>query len=203
MFRPAPDVPELMRARQFALHSQVSQIKTPAAAVFGDSLVEGALLSGLFNAGVGAAKAIDVANLIRSLRARRDIDAHFSSVIVSVGVNNAIANHPPSQFEDEISEIVKAADGIKTVLTTIPVPANSNLADPDLVSGYNKMLLDAGARHRWMVADLSGMFAARLPTYAGGFRPDGVHLSPAGYAAWCPVIGEIAQTHAPTSALID
>lgn len=116
-------------------------------------------------------------------------------VVLSVGVNDAVAGVPPSQFKENLSAIVDAlatsARSPAIVFGGIP-PLESF---PALPWPLSRLLGDRARGLQQAAVDLVGYRGLRVVNFprsidARGFAPDGFHPGEAGCAAWADWVAD-------------
>ena len=195
--REVPD--EHRQARQLVLYYTLSRISDPVI-VIGDSIVEASTLPrsicghSIVNAGLnGASTASDLGNwLARALDGKR-----AASIVVSLGVNDALASAPQSKENFEacygalLALLSKLAPRI-AVLEIPPVEEQGRMTFKmqdevmQTIKTYNAILPDLARRH--------GATFVALPAMPKPHTIDGVHLNSNGYLAWDKAVMQAAGT---------
>jgi lysophospholipase L1-like esterase len=194
----AREVPDQHRqARQLVLYYTLSRISDPVI-VIGDSIVEASTLPrttcghGIVNAGLnGASTASDLGGwLDAALDGKR-----AASIVVSLGVNDALASAPTSSenFAERYGALLAQLSKLTPRLAVLEIPPveaqgrmTVKMQDEVMrtVKTYNSILRDLAVRN-------GATFAALLAMP----RPhtiDGVHLNSDGYLAWDKAVMEAA-----------
>lgn len=196
----APARDEHRQIRQLILYYTLSRVDDPII-VLGDSIVEASILPKsscgrpIINAGLnGASTASDLGSWL----ARALADKPAASIIVSLGVNDALVPVPISKqvFEDRyaalLGELSKLTShlfvlGIAPVETRERMTADMQKEVMATLDGFNSVL--PGLAVRTNATFLS------LPVMPSPHTIDGVHLNADGYLAWDrAVMAGVAKT---------
>ena len=196
----APARDEHRQIRQLILYYTLSRVDDPII-VLGDSIVEASILPKsscgrpIINAGLnGASTASDLGSWL----ARALADKPAASIIVSLGVNDALVPAPISKqvFEDRyaalLGELSKLTShlfvlGIAPVETRERMTADMQKEVMATLDGFNSVL--PGLAVRTNATFLS------LPVMPSPHTIDGVHLNADGYLAWDrAVMAGVAKT---------
>jgi lysophospholipase L1-like esterase len=193
--RETPD--EHRRARQLVLYYTLSRINDPII-VIGDSIVEASTLPrsicghSIVNAGLnGASTASDLGSwLAPALDGKR-----AALIVVSLGINDALASAPQSKgnFEDRYGALLALLSKLTPQLAVLEIPPveaqgrmTVKMQDELMrtINAYNSILLDLARR--------SGAALVALPAMPKPHTIDGVHLNSDGYLAWDKAIMQAA-----------
>jgi lysophospholipase L1-like esterase len=185
--REAPD--DHRRARQLVLYYTLSRVNDPVI-VIGDSIVEASTLPrstcghSIVNAGLnGASTASDLGSwLAPTLGGKR-----AALIVVSLGVNDALASAPQSKanFEDRYGALLALLSKLTTQLAVLEIPPveaqgrmTVKMQDEVMrtINAYNSILPDLARRN--------GATFLALPAVPKPHTIDGVHLNSDGYLAW-------------------
>lgn len=189
---------EHRRARQLVLHYTLSRIDDPVIVV-GDSIVEASTLPRsicghpIVNAGLnGASTASDLGSwLSQALDGKR-----AASIVVSLGVNDALVSSPGSkqEFGDRYGALLVQLAKLTPRLAIVGIPpveaqgrmtvemANEVMAT---VNDYNSVLPD--------LARKNGATFVALPAMPKPHTIDGVHLNSGGYQPWDKAVMQAAS----------
>jgi lysophospholipase L1-like esterase len=195
--REAPD--DHRRARQLVLYYTLSRVNDPVI-VIGDSIVEASTLPrstcghSIVNAGLnGASTASDLGSwLAPTLDGKR-----AALIVVSLGVNDALASAPQSKanFEDRYGALLALLSKLTTQLAVLEIPPveaqgrmTVKMQDEVMqtINAYNSILPDLARRN--------GATFLALPAVAKPHTIDGVHLNSDGYLAWDKAVMQAAAT---------
>jgi lysophospholipase L1-like esterase len=184
-------------ARQLVLYYTLSRMSDPVI-VIGDSIVEASTLPRsicghqVVNAGLnGASTASDLGGWLGPALG----GSRAASIIVSLGVNDALTPGPPGnekfveRYAALLAVLAKSASRL-AVIEIAPVEAQgrmtAELRDEVMrtVAGYNSALRDLAGRN--------GAVFVALPAMPKPHTIDGVHLNADGYQAWDKAVIEAA-----------
>jgi lysophospholipase L1-like esterase len=193
--REAPD--DHRRARQLVLYYTLSRVNDPVI-VIGDSIVEASTLPRLtcghsiVNAGLnGASTASDLGSwLAPTLDGKRP-----PLIVVSLGVNDALASAPQSKanFEDRYGALLALLSKLTPQLAVLEIPPveaqgrmTVKMQDEVMqtVNAYNSILPNLARRN--------GATFLALPAVPKPHTIDGVHLNSDGYLAWDKAVMQAA-----------
>jgi lysophospholipase L1-like esterase len=193
--REAPD--DHRRARQLVLYYTLSRVNDPVI-VIGDSIVEASTLPrstcghSIVNAGLnGASTASDLGSwLAPTLGGKR-----AALIVVSLGVNDALASAPQSKanFEDRYGALLALLSKLTTQLAVLEIPPveaqgrmTVKMQDEVMqtINAYNSILPDMARRN--------GATFLALPAVPKPHTIDGVHLNSDGYLAWDKAVMQAA-----------
>jgi lysophospholipase L1-like esterase len=169
------------------LYYTLSRISDPVI-VIGDSIVEASTLPRsicghpIVNAGLnGASTASDLGNwLAPALDGKR-----AASIVVTLGVNDALASVPQADFEDRYGALLALLSKLTPRLAVLEIPPveaqgrmTVKMQDEVMrtVDAYNSILPDLAKRN--------GATFVALPAMSRPHTIDGVHLNSDGYLAW-------------------
>jgi GDSL-like Lipase/Acylhydrolase family len=169
--------------RSAAIKSQINQAPEDVVLVFGDSIVELALVPEIcgrpvLNAGVGGFDLQKLINFVRKIEIKRS-----ASVIVAIGINDA-QRHKPIDLTDWVNGYTVLLDALAAhnlvVMGIETVEAGKSLGDkyfdPSVIAQQNSRLAA-------LASDRKVKFIPPQPS-VNGLTTDGVHLTPQGYAGW-------------------
>lgn len=145
------------------------------------------------------------------LRFRQDVLAlRPKIVVIQAGLNDVIGLAGligPDAYIDNIETMIDLAEaqGIVPVLTSLPAatafPDREAIALPPRVADLNRRLRALAVRRGAVYADFHAALAGPDGSPRPGLSSDGVHLTPAGYAALRPVLEAAlaaAETRGPS-----
>jgi lysophospholipase L1-like esterase len=193
--REAPD--DHRRARQLVLYYTLSRVNDPVI-VIGDSIVEASTLPrstcghSIVNAGLnGASTASDLGSwLAPTLDGKR-----AALIVVSLGVNDALASAPQSKanFENRYGALLALLSKLTTQLAVLEIPPveaqgrmTVKMQDEVMqtINAYNSILPDLARRN--------GATFLALAAVPKPHTIDGVHLNSDGYLAWDKAVMQAA-----------
>jgi lysophospholipase L1-like esterase len=193
--REAPD--DHRRARQLVLYYTLSRVNDPVI-VIGDSIVEASTLPrstcghSIVNAGLnGASTASDLGSwLAPTLDGKR-----AALIVVSLGVNDALASAPQSKanFGDRYGALLALLSKLTTQLAVLEIPPveaqgrmTVKMQDEVMqtINAYNSILPDLARRN--------GATFLALAAVPKPHTIDGVHLNSDGYLAWDKAVMQAA-----------
>jgi lysophospholipase L1-like esterase len=193
--RDAPD--EHRRTRQLVLYYTLSRINDPII-VIGDSIVEASTLPrsicghSIVNAGLnGASTASDLGSWF----APALDDKRAALIVVSLGINDALASAPQSKanFEDRYGALLALLSKLTPRLAVLEIPPveaqgrmTVKMQDEVMrtVNAYNSILPDLARRN--------GATFVALPVMPKPHTIDGVHLNSDGSLAWDKAVMQAA-----------
>ena len=184
-------------ARQLVLYYTLSRVNDPII-VIGDSIVEASTLPkstcghSIVNAGLsGASTASDLGNwLAPTLDGKR-----AALIVVSLGINDALASAPQSKanFEDRYGALLALLSKLTPQLAVLEIPPveaqgrmTVKMQDEVMrtVNAYNSILPDLARRN--------GATFLALPAVPKPYTIDGVHFNSDGYLAWDKAVMQAA-----------
>ena len=193
--REAPD--DHRRARQLVLYYTLSRVNDPVI-VIGDSIVEASTLPrstcghSIVNAGLnGASTASDLGSwLAPTLDGKR-----AALIVVSLGVNDALASAPQSKanFGDRYGALLALLSKLTPQLAVLEIPPveaqgrmTVKMQDEVMqtINAYNSILPDLARRN--------GATFLALAAVPKPHTIDGVHLNSDGYLAWDKAVMQAA-----------
>lgn len=170
------------------IHAQMDASVPAGATLFlGDSitmaLATAAVAPHAVNYGIGSQRSD---HLLESMQAYRAIE-RAGAVVIAIGVNDLLQGRTAG-IELRYQDILRAVPAAVRVVLSSPTPV------AEIEPGRQVAVRDAARRA--CVARPGCTFVdgyALLSSSPGSLLPDGVHLSPAGYALWIPALRQALQ----------
>lgn len=181
--------PEAYFERTANYHKGVNEhVPAGSALFFGDSNVQALAVSAVapnaVNYGIGG---IGSADLLSVIPGYKKSIANASLVVLSIGVND-VANGKAAGFAERYRAIVEALPAstptVLSMVAPVLVAENVEKVNADITAVNLEIAAICKARPRCAAVDTWAIFAPNGKPRPEYFNADGVHLSPAGYAAW-------------------